>query len=352
MKTNSWKFMQNKILVVKIILGIVALIVLFIIGFTVWLFRPIKEVPPCELFPSSAFSFFFLNLNQSNTGLSEIMAKAKDEVLNTEMGFAKKTLFKIAFPSVIPKSLVGVLSIAEDSDEPDLVFIVSMGKIVRLIKIFGGSFDTIVFQGAPSQKQRELRHNFKSLTPATEKRGPSAYTIVGNNIVIGTSLSSVKDAYRSHIEWAIEHPAKAKEDARRRYFAEMLRQASMQRDASLYVDNNDGALSKIFQTVEEKFAFAAFPSIDAVATIKGEVRILTEEVTGNITFYCSESERLRDVRSDVKFIYGALRRKLRASDIDMKGTVQIEGNTVEFDFQIPDFIDSIFSNITSDQGDT
>jgi len=344
--------MQNKTLAVKIIFGIVALIVLFIIGFNIWLFRPIKEVPACELFPLSAFSFFFLNLNQSNPGISEIIAKAKDEVLNTEMGFAKKTLFKIAFPSVIPKSLVGILSLAEDSDEPALVFIVSMGKIVRLIKIFGGPFDAIVFQGAPSEKQRELWHNFKSLASDTEKRGPSAYTIVGNNIVIGTSLSSVKDSYRSHIEWAIEHPAKAKEDVKRRYLAEVLHQASMQRDASLYVDNNDGDLSKIFQTVEEKFAFAAFPSIDAVATIKGEVCILTEQVTGNITFYCRESEKLRDVRSDVKFIYGALRRKLRASDIDMKGNVQIEGNTVEFDFQIPDFMDSIFSNITSEQGDT
>ncbi len=95
------------------------------------------------------------------------------------------------------------------------------------------------------------------------------------------------------------------------------------------VDNSEGKLSAIIKSYEDKYAFAAFPSIDHLTSIDGNFNLLDEEMDSSITFYCSSPDRLMDVRSDDKFIYGAIRRNLKASVINMKGQVQVEEDTLK-----------------------
>ena len=316
-------------------LGLAALAVLFIVGFSIWLFRPLKEVPSWKLMPAGTFSFFTFSLDQADPGVSTLLEGAQAKLITEETGGMKARLFKKAFPSFIPTRLVGLVSYDEVRGEPQILVILSMWKVIRLLKLATGPFDRALFEGAESLKVRVDRHIFRSRRNGEDGMRPTAYTIVGNNLLLGSSLSLLKDSFRAYTHTL-------RRDAEEEYLSGLLLQASSRRGGSLCVDNTQGHLSKIFKAVEEKYSFAAFPSVDAVSTIMGDVHVFPEELNGSLTFYCDSDEKLADVRSDVKFIYGAMRRKLRASDLDMKGIISVQGNSVKFDFQIQDFMNALF----------
>ena len=331
-----------------IALCIVSFVVAFLLGLSIWSFRPMIEIPPSVLLPATTFSFFYLNLDSKNSGITELLDNAKNEILNSEIGRVKKSLVKLAFSASIPNQLAGFMTLGEGAQEPELVFIISMGKIIRLVKLFGRPFDRAVFQGLPVEKEREGRHSFKHVQIDPEGTGASAYSIIGNNIVIGTSLLSVKDCLNTFKENVLVDVEPAY-----RYLSELLSQTSSEKDGFLYVDNSERDLSRIFKFVEQKYAFAAFPSVDEIVTITGDLHILTETeaINGGIIFYCRGYENISEVRSDVKFLYGAMRRKFKPYDINLKGNIDIEGDTVIFNFYITNYMEAILSHITSDGGD-
>jgi hypothetical protein len=110
-------------------------------------------------------------------------------------------------------------------------------------------------------------------------------------------------------------------------------------------------MTALIVEASEKFSFAAFPSIDAVSSIEGRVELHPEEIGGSAVFHCRRSGRLEEVKSDVKFLYGALRRIARAADLNMQGDVIIEGNSVRFEFRIPEYIGALFAPTTPEGGD-
>ena len=335
---------QKKSLAVKIILGVIAFIVCSIIGLSIWIFRPLKEVPPSELLPETTFSFFSLNLNINDPFLSEVMTMAEEQIVDENDGKIKKRLVNRAFSSALPRQLVGIVLLEDGKDEPELLFVASMGRIVRLAKLFSRFIDRALFKGEEVEKVRLGGHTFKSVVKTAEGRSPSAYSIIANNIVIGTTLSSVQASYKRYKE----NPSV---DSYCKYLSGILLQASVQKDGFLYVDNNDGKLTRVIQKVEEEYAFAAFPSVEAVTTIDGYIGLLPEAAYGTLLFYCKDADRTDEVHSDVKFIYGALRRKFRASDINLKGDIQTEDNSIKFSFQIPDIMEIIRSKSILSGGD-
>jgi hypothetical protein len=303
-----------------------------------------KKMPPGELLPETTFSFFSFSLNINDPFLTEVMTMAKKQFVDTDSSKIKKRLVNRAISSALPRQVVGVVILEDGTDEPELLFIASMGKIVRLAKLFDRFFDRALFPGEKVEKVRAGGHTFKSTVKTTEEMSPSAYSIIANNIVIGTTLSSVQASYKRYNE-------NESVDPYYKYLSGVLLQASAQKDIFLYVDNNYRKLSRVIQKVEEEYAFAAFPSVDSVTTIDGYIGLLPESVEGTILFYCKDTDRIDDVHSDVKFIYGAMRRKFRASDIELQGDVQIGKNNVKFSFKIPDIMEIISSKFIFSGGD-
>ena len=84
---------------------------------------------------------------------------------------------------------------------------------------------------------------------------------------------------------------------------------------------------------------------------QGEV-LEEEQVTGLITFLSNDAARLREVRSDVKYIYGAMRRKLKPSNISLKGDVQTRGSRVLFEFSVPDYVDAMINYLSEERGES
>jgi len=315
-------------------LGIAALIVGFLIGFSIWLLSPLPQLPPWKLMPSSSFAFFTVNLDPVDPGISALLEKFQESMIGEETGRLKSFAIKKLFPSFFPKRITGLISLENTADEPRFVFIVSMGKMVRLMKLAGGPLDRALFGEKPTIKLRVEGQSYRSVQNPEGGMEPAAFTILKNNFLLGTDLSVLEDSFRMYTR-------ASRPGVEEHYLSGLLLQATLQRGGYLCADNSKGQLSRFFQIIQDTYSFAAFPSVDAVSSIMGELHFLPEEVEGSVTFYCKGQESLAEVRSDVKFIYGAMRRVLKASDVDMKGNVRIEGSCVGFEFRIMNLINAI-----------
>jgi hypothetical protein len=318
---------------------VAVVLVLLILGFSLWIFRPIKEIPPWDYLPSTALSFFSIDVNLKNPGISQFVNRAQNEILNTNPGFIKRIAVKLLLPSIIPKRIDSIITLEPDSNKPDYAIVVSMGRIFRLARLFTSYIDRAIFQGKPFDKEVEGGYTFKSLKTSKRELAPNAYFIMDNKVIIGSSLSALKDISKSHTKRTSDY--KLNSD-----LSVLLIQASEESSGYLFVDNNKDKATALIKSVEQEFAYAPFPNIDSVAHILGYINILPDEITGTMLFYSKNAERLDDIGSDVKFIYQVLRRKFRHSNIDMVGEIYTKKDLVKFDFQITNYIEAIFSELT------
>lgn len=326
----------------RVLLGAASIAALFVVGFCVWLLLPMRKVSQAALLPRSPFAFFSFNLDQESPALAEIITKA-----GAGHGPVKNALFSLLIPRVLPDSVVGVIAADPDTGDSEILVFVSMGKLARALKIFGHPLNKALFDQGRPVRERTRGHLFRAEAGSHSGENslrPSAYTIVGDTIVIGTSLRAVKESYSCY-------RGGRRTDAGGLYLNALLIQSLLERDAVLYVDNAGGKMTALIEEASEKYSFAAFPSIDAVSAIEGRAELRPETLDGSAVFYCRGPGRLEEVKSDVKFLYGALRRVARAADMDMQGDVLIEGNAVRFEFRIPDYTGAFFAPSTPEEGE-
>jgi hypothetical protein len=91
--------------------------------------------------------------------------------------------------------------------------------------------------------------------------------------------------------------------------------------------------------------------MDTVEMIYGQMNLTPDEVLGSVSFLCNDASRLREVYSDVKYIYGAVRRVLRPLNIDMEGDIRIVESDVHFDFRVPGYIEALLSYLDEQGAD-
>jgi hypothetical protein len=321
---------------------------LFVLVFIVRIvvLRQVEEIPPWKLFPEQAFSFFSIQLDSDSRALSDLKEQIKKEALGPDTGMFKKAIFRLLFSSALPKQIIGVATMEDETGEPEFIFIVRMGRIVRFIKAFSGIFDRVLFEGLPYEEvNTKSGIVYKKTLGKKEQIRPSAYTILGNSIIAATSAPALESCIGNFTDEKEKTPGGVD-------LGTIFLRSSVKEDVFFFADNNSEDLTKIFNAIQDKYSFAAFPTIDAVSMILGYVGLLPGQVQGTILFYCSDSAQIRSVKSDVKFIYGAMRRKLKPSDIELKGDVLIEGKTVVFTFHVPDFNDAIMKKFNTEEGNT
>jgi hypothetical protein len=324
----------------RVLLAAAAAAVLFVVGFCIWLFLPMRKVPQADLLPRHPFAFFSLNLDQESPAIAGIVAKA-----GSGHGTVKGALYRFLLPRVMPESIVVALAADADTGNSNILVFMSMGKIVRVLKVFGAPLNRALFHKRPAVEWRRW-HRFRAeagTISGERSLRPSAYAVIGNTVVIGNDIRAVREAFDCY-------RGGRRLDAGGLYLNALLVQSLEGRDAVLHVDNAAGNMTALIQEASEKYSFAAFPSIDAVTSIEGRVELQPDVIGGSAVFSCGKQDRLEEVRSDVKFLYGALRRVARAVDLDMQGDVATEGNTVHFEFKIPEYIGALFAPPTPEGG--
>jgi hypothetical protein len=314
----------------RLLLGLVALLVLILVGLCVWVSMPVRNIPVTELLPSKPFTFFTLTLDKRDPAVRQIVSRLKDR-LGTGHGFARKSLVNLLLPAALPDSLVVVAASDAGSGEPQILVYASMGRFSRVLRLFAGPACKVLLRGGPIVKERIARQTLRSLPDAKASLSPSAYAIIGNTLVLGTSRAAVLDCSTTYMTMRQGNDARSA-------FSATLQRAREGHDPALYVDNSTGGMSRLVNKASEKYAFAAFPTIDAVSLVTGSFKILPDSIGGTLVFSSSSLAQVEGIRSDVKFIYGAAKRVARAAGLNMKGEVDVKENEVLLNFQIPDYL--------------
>ena len=317
-------------LVLKVLLIITGAILFLAVLFSVWFFFPVKEVPIHTLFTPDTIAYFSFDFNSKRPGIRLLKSRAKETILSLDMGSLEKTTIDVAFSSFFPKKISCIIDVKPDSDKPLLAGIAGFGNEIKLISLVDNYIDKALFRGIPVMKEKEYGHtytiakNTNEPEKVEEDEPPiAAYTFVSKNICLGTDTSQVKGIIKSFKKGYSK-------DSHEQGLAGVITQDKEEKDGYFFMDNSGGGLSKMIQAVEDKFAFAAFPSIDSIEKIAGYLWLTPEELSGTIRFECRDMEKAGDIKADVKFFYQALRRLFRPQNLALKGEIEIVKNTIVF----------------------
>lgn len=349
MGSNNFSQKQEKKipLVFKVLLIVSGAVFLCGALFSFWFFFPVKNIPSSALLAPDTAAYFSITFDSKSPGINALKSRVKELILASNLSSFQKTLAGTAFSSFFPKTVSGIIVVDKDSITPHITGFASFGNEVKLIRLFSGYIDKTLFRGMPVIKQKEHGHPYtitKQPQDPVQKQLPvTAYTFINNNICLGTDPAPVKGVIKSYKEGYSAYPSLEN-------MARIISDDQEQKDGYFFMDNSGGNLSKMIGVVEERFTFAAFPSIDSVVQITGSIMLSEEELRGSVRFKCKGTGTLEDVRADVKFFYQALRRLLRPRDLSLKGEITIQEGGVVFTYRIENFLDSIFNQINKNEG--
>ncbi len=326
-----------------ILLGAAGLVLLALVAFVVWLALPARGTPLVELLPEKPFAYLSFTVDRSDPAVGEIVARTRERLGGPPHGVVRRALVNALLPAALPDSFTAVLSLDAKTGTPQVVLCAGMGRMARLLRLFSRPVDRALLRGGALARVRVNGHRFIVRRGNSAGLRPSAYTFVGTTLVAGTSLEAVRESYD---DCRTGGPRAAGAD-----LAARLSRSLQGRDIVLYVDNRDGGMTRLVAGVSEKVSFAAFPTIDAVSTIDATISLLPERMHGTAVFSLTAPAKPDGVLSDVKFLFGALKRMARASGMRMGGEVTTRGNEVVFNFEIKDYLAGLSASSTQKGGE-
>jgi len=302
-----------------------------------------KAVPARSLVPDSAFAFVTVNLHEKGQGVRPALDSMEAWMLQKEHGRLKRFAIKRAFSSFLPEQIIAVAAPGEDQTKPEILLIVRMGCVIRLAKLFHGQVARVFFSGKDYEEEKIQGDRVTYIETRDGRMGVRAYAIIGNTLIAGSSYTVLEDALTSD-------SVKSTGETQPPNLIPMLLRSSDRHTLFIFADNRVRNLSRLEVYIEERYAFALFPTMDAVEIIYGQMSLIPGEALGSAAFLCNDVGRLREVYSDVKYIYGVMRRVLRPSNIDMEGEIRILESRVQFDFRVPGYIEAML-NYLEEEGD-
>jgi hypothetical protein len=316
---------------------------LIIIVICLFFFVSIQERPVWSLVPDSAFAFVSITIDENGGGTAALLDSLESSMLEQENSRLKKFLIKRAF-SLLPERIIVIAATGKEA-KPELLMIAKMGGILRFAKMFSSKVDYAFFAGQDFEEERTQGYRIKYTDAVSGRMGLRAYMIIGNTLVAGSSYTVLNEALTSH-----RHVDNKDEGFQ--HLTSLLIHGSEQYTFVLFSDNGARDLSKIVGSIEQKYAFAPFLSIDAVEMVYGNIFLAEDELAGQVTFLSNDITRLREVKSDVRYIYGAMRRILKPLKITLEGDVRTNGSRVLFDFRIPDHTNALINFFREKQGES
>jgi len=317
----------------RIVLAFLALLALAIVGTGAWLLMPPERVAVTELLPADPFAYVVVKLDKGDPALKEIVAVLKSR-LGEGKGFLQRELIGLLLPSALPPSVSLVVSADPGSGGARILAYADMGRLARAMRLGGSSLGKALLRGGPIVVERVGSQAIRSRSGAKGKMSFSAYAIVGGTLVLGTSREALLDSLS-------RYSGKNGAVAARTAFGDSLAGALEARDASLSVDNATGVVSRLVGAASAKYSFAAFPAIDSVSSISGSFQLRTEAIDGTLSFASASPAQVEGIRSDVQFIYGALKRVARSSGIKLQGEIEALEGAVRFHFLVPGYLEAL-----------
>ncbi|MBN2441904.1 MAG: hypothetical protein JXJ04_11170 [Spirochaetales bacterium] len=327
------------LLVILIITGVILSLAIL---FTAWFFFPVNDVAPASLLTPASAGYFSINFDSKSQGMNLLKVKAKESVLSFNISSFKKNLLQIAFSSFFPKKVSGIISLNSGSNKPGLTGIVSFGNEIKILAVLRGYIDKALFINGQTVQKKELGHPYRirkqtegeDKESGQQEKPVNAYTIIGKNLCISTDVTEITGSITSYKKgYSSSHTLTS--------MADIIIKDNKDQDGYLFLDNSRNSLSAMIKIIEDKFTFAAFPSINSVENIRGDFFLFPDKLTGIVRFTSRDINELEVIQGDVKFFYQALRRLVKPYNMELKAVIEIDSNSVVLDFNIKDFVDII-----------
>jgi hypothetical protein len=328
----------------RILIGFAALIGLSIIGFAVWFIFPMKRAQLADILPDSPFAYITLPIDKSDPAVAGIVDAFKKRLAGHGQGALRKLLINLALPAALPESVMVILASMPDAPQSEILVVARVGKLSRLLRLFGGTVNKALLRGGPVSTERVNGHRFSYRSDAKGGFSPSAYTLIDDTLVMGTGVAAVKECYENYRDGGLR-------DEESVGFVSLLEHALEQKDVVLYVGNFGDGMTRLVNEASDKYSFAAFPTMDSVAGITGTIRLFPGKISGSALFVTKWNGAMEGVHSDVKFLYGAFKRVAKASGIDMSGEVADSASDVLFEFELKDYLRALSGDSTEPEGE-
>lgn len=319
------------------LIGIAALVIVIF----VWFILPVREANISRLFPNTTAGIIVVNIDTENPVVGNLLEQAEDIIQNSGFSSFKKKLFTALFPGIVPRKIVALYIPNLESVRPQYVVFISLGRLSKVLHIVSSPIDNMLFKGQEIVKKRVRLRKITYIEKAEGDIMPTAKMVFGNNLVISNNpeiiSSMVQNKNREENPWwrgtfpVVENVTTA--------------------DINIILSNTDGGFSSVVKKIETDFAFAAFPSIDAVETMEGNIVLEEDKLEGLMEFKCNDPAQINAVRSDVRFLYGAMRRVVKSFDINMKGEVSEGEESVGLDFYMENYINALLQTMNTFGGE-
>jgi hypothetical protein len=291
---------------------------LVLIG-AVWLLLPLRYPLDTRTETYDVVGYFETHLDREVGFGAFGVELAEARVLET--GGLSRFGFRLASGLGFPRSVSGWLIAEPGETLPAAIVALDLGRSVRLMKLGHRLVLPRALFGQRPRTERVGSYRLRAPDSGVSDTPIAAYAFVGDHFLVSTSRAALSSLF--HV---LDTGASAIQPDVADAFE------SSDAEVQAYLTNRTGKLTDSVRGMEERVAFAALPSADALASIHVTADIASVDdgyaLTSATTFNHTDGSRAREVYSDARFLYGALRRVARSQEIDLRGEVVEDASSV------------------------
>jgi hypothetical protein len=290
-----------------------------ILAGAVWLLLPLRYPLDTQTEPYDVVGYFQTRLDPE-VGFGAFGVELAEARVLPDGGLSRFG-FRLASALGFPRSVDGWLVAEPGATLPAAVVALDLGRAVRLIKLVHRvALPRVLFGGRP-RTERVGSYRLRAPDSGVSDTPISAYAFVGDHFLVATSRAALSSLFHALDTGATGTQADVVDAFR-----------SSEAEVQAYLTNRTGKLTDTVRGVEERVAFAALPSADALGSIHVTADIAPADdgyaLTSETTFNHTDASRAREVYSDARFLYGALRRVARSQEVDLRGEVVEDASSV------------------------
>jgi hypothetical protein len=298
---------------------------LLLLTLMVWLLWPLRhpEVPAFQ--PENAVAAIVIDLDGDSELTSLALEVGRERLLGSDPGFLKRALFSVGVSLAMPRSVTVWIAPGESPTSPRYLAVASMDRGGRIVRLLGRGVIKSRLIDAPRDTVRVAGARITSSTQSDDGFSPGAFAFESDSLLIASDLGMIRDVLAPEVRG----------EAAEAFAEDIVSQSEGDTDASVVGTNRTAELTGIIQAVEDRFAFALMPSVDALSAFAIQTTLLAGDIVGTAEFNYTDPERVAEGYSDVRYLRGAVRRKLRGMGLELDAEVAEEESRVTMEFTVP-----------------
>ena len=304
------------------ILLAVAILLLWML---IWLVLPLRhpEIPAFQ--PADGIVAVVGDIDTESESTELAIELARDRFLDDDSGFFKRAGFSIALSLALPRSVTVWVVPGEHMSEPRYLAVVSLDRGGRIIRLLGRGVIKSQLIDSPRRTTRIAGTRVTYSTDVRDGMSPRAFAFTSDSLLVASDFAIIRDVLAPDVASA----------ATQEYAAEIRELAPQSGELVVVASNRSAELTGLMDTVMTDYGFALMTSADALVSMEISGELTEGNIVGHGELIYSDPGRLGDGRSDVRFVYGALRRLLRPKGLDMDADIAVGSDRVTVDFAVP-----------------